>query len=426
MESHSTDSQHARSDDRKPARAAGNGGLQFSSGAFQPPTARMKSPPVMSATPPRPPKGRFFVVGMVLTVMAFGAFRVWDSFFHYTAFGVIEGRTVEVPAPVTGLVRYVHVREGDHVRQGDLLLTLEQHDLELRLGRLDDQLRLAQAKLEAELSTTQWRVAQYLIEFHKASGEYSEKWAEVRERQVRWQRAQQARARITAMIEKKTATADELEAAVAEEHAQRDRLEALVEGLISWQKRSQIAELQTEAKLDVMQPLLAELRNLESEQARQRDELARGVVRSPVNGTVLTRHRFTGEGAEHLQTLFTILEENSLEIVLYVPQQRIDEFQPDQTLDVSLPPFQNHIACRVARLGDENVSPPSQIQRHYAHQAKLLPVHLLPADVRLEESRVQLGAVVQLPFNASRWWNSDSPLTEFLPREARAERTTRH
>ncbi|TXT35460.1 MAG: Secretion protein HlyD family, partial [Planctomycetota bacterium] len=123
----------------------------------------MKSPPVMSATPPRPPKGRFFVVGMVLTVLGFGTFRVWDSFFHYTAFGVIEGRTVAVPAPVSGLVRYVHVSEGDQVRQGDLLLTLDQHDLELRLGRLDDQLRMAQAKLDAELSATQWRVAQYLI-----------------------------------------------------------------------------------------------------------------------------------------------------------------------------------------------------------------------------------------------------------------------
>ena len=425
MESNSQDSQQARPVGRDPSRAAGSSGLQYSSGAFQPPTARMKSPPVMSATPPRPPRGRFFVVGMVLTVLGFGAFRVWDSFFRYTAFGVIEGRTVEVPAPVTGLVRYVHVREGDQVRQGDLLLTLDQHDLELRLGRLDDQLRMAQAKLDAELSATQWRVAQYLIEFHKASGEYSDKWAEVRERQVRWRRAQQSRARIAGMVEKKTATLDELEAAVADEHAQRDRLETLVEGLVSWQKRSQIAELQTQANLDVLQPLLAELRNLESEQGRLRDELARGQVRSPVNGTVLTRHRFTGEGAEHLQTLLTILEENSLEIVLYVPQQRIDEFQTDQTLEVSLPPFQDHIACRIARLGDENVSPPSQLQRHYAHQAKLLPVHLLPADARLEHPRVQLGAVVQLPFNPKRWWDSGSPLTEFLPREARAERTTR-
>ena len=425
MESPSQDSHQQRSASREPSRTAGTSGLQFSSGAFQPPTARMKSPPVMSATPPRPPRGRFFVVGTVLTVLAFGAFRVWESFFHYTAFGVIAGRTVDVPAPVTGLVRYVHVREGDLVRQGDLLLTLDQHDLELRLGRLDDQLRLAQAKLDAELSATQWRVAQYLIEFHKASGEYSDKWAEVRERQVRWRRAQQSRARLDGMVAKKTATADELEAAIADELAQRDRLETLVEGLVAWQKRSQIAELQTQANLDVLQPLLAELRNLESEQTRLHDELSRGQVRSPVNGTVLTRHRHTGEGAEHLQTLFTILEENSLEIVLYVPQQRIDEFRTDQSLEVALPPFQDHIICRIARLGDENVSPPSHIQRHYAHQAKLLPVHLLPEDGRLEHARVQLGAVVQLPFNPTRWWNSGSPLTEFLPREARAERTTR-
>ena len=85
MESNNQESQH------EPKSA---GGLRFSSGAFQPPTARMKSPPVTMATPPRPPKGRFFVVGMVLTMLSFGAFRVWDSFFHYTAFGVIDGRTV--------------------------------------------------------------------------------------------------------------------------------------------------------------------------------------------------------------------------------------------------------------------------------------------------------------------------------------------
>lgn len=417
MESNSQDSQH----DPK-----STSGLRYSSGAFQPPTARRKSPPVKVATPPRPPKGRFFVVGMVLIVLGFGAFRVWDSFFHYTAFGVIDGRTVEVPAPVTGLVRYVHVREGDPVRQGDLLLTLDQHDLELRLGRLDDQLRLTQAKLEAEIATTQWRAAQALIESHEAAAEYRDKWAEVRERQVRWRRALQHRERLAGMIEKKTATLDELEAAIADEHAQRDRLETLVEGLVSWQKRSQVAELQTQAGLNVLQPLMAEIHNLENEQARLRDELARGEVKAPVNGTVLKRHRFTGEGAEHLQTLFTILEEDSLEVVLYVPQQRIDEFSAQQTLHIALPPFRDQLACRVARLGNEIVSPPPQLQRHYAHQAKLLPVHLLPANGRLELSHVQLGAVVQLPFDPSRWWNSGSSITEFLPREARTEHTIRH
>jgi multidrug resistance efflux pump len=188
----------------------------------------MKSPPVTMATPPKAPKGRFFVVGMVLTLLGFGAFRAWDSFFRYTAFGVIDGRRVEVPAPVTGLVRYVHVQEGDRVRQGDLLLTLDQHELELRLDRLDDQRRLAQAKLDAEMSAAQWRITQYLVQFHEAAGEYREKWADVRERQVRWQRAQQFRERVAGLVVKKSATQDELDAALADEHAQRDRLETLV------------------------------------------------------------------------------------------------------------------------------------------------------------------------------------------------------
>jgi hypothetical protein len=195
--------------------------------------------------------------------------------------------------------------------------------------------------------------------------------------------------------------------------------------LVSWQKRSQIAELQAQASLEVLQPLLAEMRNLESEQARLRSEMSQGEVRAPVNGTVLKRHRYTGEGAEQLQTLFTILEEDSLEVVLYVPQHRIDEFDANQTLHVRLPPFQDPVACRVARFGDENVPPPTRLQRHYAHQAKLLPVHLLPSSERLEHSHVQLGAVVQLPFDARRWWNSGSPMTEFLPQEARTEHNSR-
>jgi hypothetical protein len=227
------------------------------------------------------------------------------------------------------------------------------------------------------------------------------------------------------LIERKTATLDELEAALADEHAQRDRLETQVEALVSWQRRSQIAELQAQASLDVLQPLLAELRNLESEQARLRDELERGQIRAPVNGTVLKRHRFTGEGAEQFQTLFTILEEDSLEIVLYVPQPRIDEFETHQTLHVSLPPFRDQVACRVIRFGDENVPPPAHLQRHFAHQAKLLPVHLLPAEGRLDHARVQLGAVVQLPFDPQRWWHSGSSVSEFLPQEARAGDSTR-
>lgn len=378
-------------------------GLQFSAGAFQPPNAKLKSPTVGSATPPKPPKGRFFVVGMVLTVLSLGAFKVWDSFFRFAAYGVIEGRTIEIPSPVKGQVRYVHVQDGERVRQGQLLMSIDQRDVEQRLGRLSDELSMSQAKLDAGLSSVQWQLAHYQIEFLEASGEYREKWADVRERQVRWRRAQQQRQRLQQMLDKKTATQDEVEQAVADEEALRERLESLVEGLVLWHRRSQIAEVQTQSTFDQLQPLLAELKRLESEQARLREELALGEIRSPINGTVLKRHRFTGEGADELQTLITILEEDSLEAVLYVPQQRTASFQLDDTIRVHVAPFRDELVCRVVRFGDENLTPPVQIQRHYGHQAKLLPVHLSLEDGRLQHERLQIGAVVQLPMEFPFW-----------------------
>ncbi len=411
-------------DNRESARSSGVAGLQYRSGAFQAPSARTKSPTVHSATPPKPPKGRFFVVGLVMSVLGFGAFNVWNSFFRYSAYGVVEGRTIEVPAPVTGVVRYVHVQNGDRVRQGQLLMTLDQHELEQKLGRLGDELLMTQAKLDAEVSASQWRMAQYQIQFGEAAAEYRDKWATVRADQVKLKRAQQRRERVAGMLAKKTATEDDLEQAIADEQSQRDRLETLLEGLVSWQQRSQVAELASHAGFDALQPMLAQLKNLESEQRRLREQLALGQIQSPVNGVVLQRHRFGGEGAAHLQTLVTILEEDSLEVVLYVPQQRLNEFQSGRTVHVSLPPFQDQMPCRVSRMGDEHVSLPTQIQRHYPHQIKTVPIHLQPIDGRFQHERLQVGAVVQVPHNVNRWLSRLPTNDDLLPREAKTGNNT--
>lgn len=407
-------------DNRESTRSSGGTGLQYRSGAFQAPSVRTKSPTVHSATPPKPPKGRFFVVGLVMSVLGFGAFNVWNSFFRYSAYGVVEGRTIDVPAPVTGVVRYVHVQNGDHVRQGQLLMTLDQHELEQRLGRLSDELLMTQAKLDAEVSASQWRMAQYQVQFGEAAAEYRDKWAAVRSDQVKFKRAQQRRERVEGMVVKKTATEDDLEQAIADEQSQRDRLETMLEGLVAWQQRAQVAELASRAGFDALQPMLAQLKNLESEQRRLREQLELGQIHSPVNGVVLQRHRFGGEGAAHLQPLVTILEEDSLEVVLYVPQQRLKEFESGNTVHVSLPPFQDQMPCRVSRMGDQHVSLPTQIQRHYPHQIKTVPIHLQPLDGRFQHERLQVGAVVQVPHNINRWLSKLPTNDDLMPREAKA------
>ena len=202
MTTHHENHRHDSGDNREPVRTGEVSGLQYRSGAFQAPSVRTKSPTVHSATPPKPPKGRFFVVGLVMSVLGFGAFNVWNSFFRYSAYGVVEGRTIEVPAPVTGVVRYVHVQNGDRVRQGQLLMSLDQLEIEQRLGRLSDELLMTQAKLDAEVSASQWRMAQYQIQFGEAAAEYRDKWAAVRADQVKLRRAQQRRERVQGMVAK--------------------------------------------------------------------------------------------------------------------------------------------------------------------------------------------------------------------------------
>src|SRR5262249_1480105 len=97
-------------------------------------------PPVRPTPLPRRPKGRWFIGVLLLTACGYGAFQVYDTFFRYRAYGVITGRVLSVSPPWEGVVQYVHVRDGDTVRQGQLLMTLENTELRQRRGQLDDEL----------------------------------------------------------------------------------------------------------------------------------------------------------------------------------------------------------------------------------------------------------------------------------------------
>ena len=71
---------------------------------------------------------------------------------RYAAFGIVSANSVVVSAPLDGHVQFMHVREGDQVRQGQLLATLHNLEAEHRLERIADQLRPAQSNLSAAIA----------------------------------------------------------------------------------------------------------------------------------------------------------------------------------------------------------------------------------------------------------------------------------
>src|SRR5262245_6290656 len=88
--------------------------------------SRHSPEPAARPTPlPKRPKGRWFVGLILLGFCGSAGYQVWQAYFRFQAYGTVTGRTVQVSSPWDGVVRYLHVRPGDKVRQGQLLLTLD-------------------------------------------------------------------------------------------------------------------------------------------------------------------------------------------------------------------------------------------------------------------------------------------------------------
>ncbi|MFN9971567.1 MAG: HlyD family efflux transporter periplasmic adaptor subunit, partial [Phycisphaerae bacterium] len=130
----------------------------------------------------------------------------------------------------------------------------------------------------------------------------------------------------------------------------------------------------------LIEPLLAETELLLNEAERLRERQRLGEIRMPMNGTIIRRHQPTGEAVRAHEPLFTILEESSLEIELFLTQSTANRFQVGDTLNVHLAPYQESVTCTVVAIGQELRAPPEQIQAWYVPKSQMVPFRLRPND----------------------------------------------
>ena len=101
---------------------------------------------------PKRPKGRVLVSTLLICLCGGGLIAFWNALFRCEAYGSITGRIIDVSSPWHGVLQSLHVREGQAVRQGQLLATVRSHDLELQLARVGDEIQIAQATLDSQIA----------------------------------------------------------------------------------------------------------------------------------------------------------------------------------------------------------------------------------------------------------------------------------
>src|SRR5580698_795485 len=121
--------------------------------------------PSSQASPAKSPRPRRKILPLIVVVLGVAAFFIWRGYFAnplipesiVTVSGRIEGDDSAVSPKTGGRIIEIHVREGDTVKAGDTIATLDDAQVRAR----EDQARAALTGAEARVKSANDQIAVY-------------------------------------------------------------------------------------------------------------------------------------------------------------------------------------------------------------------------------------------------------------------------
>lgn len=375
------------------------------------PAPVQERPPNAPPTPvQKRPKGRLFLGAVLCAGILWPATEVWNAFFRYRGFGTIEGRVLELSPPWDGEVAAVEVREGEWVEQGAVLVRLRSLELEQERARIDDALRVERASMEAALSELQLTAALRAEERedrkHKAAADHLAAAGDLARERAVLESIERQRARREGLREQGVVSDESFGELVLQEQGQRAKVGSLEAAVEELRLRAALDAPDESAAARTLRPHLLRLAALREERKQLDERLAQGEIRAPVSGRVLERACFVGERATRGRELVSVLENDSMHIVLYLEQEQSRALEVGDVIPLRVAPHEELVRCTVEHKGVELEPAPKSVQRHYASDARLLPVVLRPEpDVR-RAGLLRIGEIATWPLEW-RWpWSA--------------------
>lgn len=375
------------------------------SSATQAGAAPLQSAPAIPAptTPPAPQapsrmRGRLVIASLLVAACGAGMFTVWDSMLRYRAYGVVTGRIVNVGTPIDGMLKYVHVREGDDVRQGDRLATVIDLEQEMELARIEDQIRLAEATMHAEAARVRWEAHVQETEMTKSVADFFDGVSTVYHETGNLEVLRNELDRTEYLMSRDAAREIDLMRQTIREQAQVDKLSSVRRGLDVLRTRADKALAVPRPGDEQLNPHTAKIQMLTNEAERIRRWVAQGEITSPANGKILKRLHPAGECVPSSDSLFSVMEEASIEIELFLPQEMAADFVPGDIVELQIAPFEDRVPCEVTTIGVEQRNPPRNIEVFYRKDVTLLPVRVKPPAEITTDERLTVGAVAKMPW----------------------------
>jgi HlyD family secretion protein len=222
------------------------------------------------------------------------------------ASGVFEADEVIVSAEVGGKILEFGVREGDTVSMGKLVAVLDATNLSLQ----KEQVVASIAALKEKTNT----VEPQILLLEEQERVQQSQLATLKKERARFEKLVRADAATPKQLDDIIAQIDVLERQIAVTRQQK----AVQRNLVGTQNRS----------------VLSESSSLEKRAAQIQDQLQRGMVQSPLNGTVLTTYVHQGELATPGKPLFKIADLSTLTLRAYISGEQLPLVKIGQAVQV--------------------------------------------------------------------------------------------
>ncbi|TWT72686.1 Multidrug resistance protein MdtN [Posidoniimonas polymericola] len=303
---------------------------------------------------PPPTSDRPISRTLIAGVLAFGLCvtlcTMWSTFFRYSAHGVVAARTAELAAPWSGTIEAVHVRPGQAVQQGDLLATVVDRQLDASIERLRDELRTAEAelgaetaRLGAELLTQQDRQLQLTSQYLDLLGRLGVESATAEELTA-------SQARIEPLVASAVVPEQEIESLRFRQAGSRSRLESLRQAVAALETRL-AQQPSPERHAALLRPWVAKVEQLNAEIARLEEQRDWGQLRAPFAGSVVRVAAHVGEACGVDRPVLELLDQNSMELTIYVPLDQVDDFPVGRRVQARSAKSNATLACEVLAVG---------------------------------------------------------------------------
>lgn len=347
--------------------------------------------------PPKRPKGRLVIGTFLMGLLLAGLYIVWDGLFRYEAYGIVAADRIAIPSPTTGIIRRVCVTDGDFVRAGEVLVVVHDLKLEHELERTRDQLRLAEAQLDAHVSDLRSDALKRSVlqkwDIHDNAAELFELASSLRQHRTEADRLERDFTRKQELHRRDVATEEQLDRVLFALQGERELIEQLDRAVNELKKRQAILPPEESVDFNQISPALVQIENLQQETQRLTEQLRQSRIVAPVSGTIVQHGSVVGCRVVPDQVLLEIIQQGTTEPVVYFSQNDTRHLSPGDELAVHVHPYEQPLLCRVNRIGEEYTQAPLSIERFYSRNEPLLPVTLTPpAGIVLKS-----GAMVQLP-----------------------------